>query len=444
MRRIRFTFWGLLTGTALLWWLAESTQPTVQGFFAQRALALQLTGLIAIVAMSAAMLLATRPRWLERPLSGLDKMYRLHKWLGEAALVAALLHWLCAQGPRWMIGLGWLERPARRAPPLQDQISPMLQTLRSLRGPAEMLGEWGFYAAALLMAMALIRRVPYRRFAQTHRLLAPLYLALAFHSAVLLKIAYWAHPLGPLLALCLIAGTWAAALSIARRIGWRRRVTGTVSQTTDYPELRVLETEIRLDEGWPGHAPGQFAFVTADAQEGAHPYTIASAWSANRRIVFITKALGDHTATLPQRLKPGAPVQVEGPYGCFTFDDTHPRQIWVGAGIGITAFIGRLKHLARTPGTAQIDLFHTTADYAQAAIDKLSADARAAGVKLHLKVDARDGLLNGAQIRAAVPDWRSASVWFCGPAAFGEALRRDFLAQGLAPADFHQELFELR
>jgi len=28
------------------------------------------------------MILATRPKWLERPLGGLDKMYQLHKWTG--------------------------------------------------------------------------------------------------------------------------------------------------------------------------------------------------------------------------------------------------------------------------------------------------------------------------------------------------------------------------
>ena len=68
-----------------------------------------------------------------------------------------------------------------------------------------------------------------------------------------------------------------------------------------------------------------------------------SAWDPkNPMVQFITKALGDHTSTLHERLKPGMPVTVEGPYGCFTFDDTPPRQIWVGGGIGITPFIARL------------------------------------------------------------------------------------------------------
>lgn len=74
----------------------------------------------------------------------------------------------------------------------------------------------------------------------------------------------------------------------------------------------------------------------------------------------------------------------------------------------------------------------------------LTADARAPGVCLHVLVDAQDGRLDGDRIRAAVPDWASASIWFCGPPAFGRALRADFLTRGLRADRFHQELFEMR
>jgi predicted ferric reductase len=140
-----------------------------------------------------------------------------------------------------------------------------------------------------------------------------------------------------------------------------------------------------LEDRWRGHAAGQFAFVTSDKSEGAHPYTIASAWNpADRRLVFITKALGDHTGRLRERRKIGMPVTVEGPYGCFDVEDAQPRQIWIGAGIGITPFVARPKQRAATPDAKTIDLFHPTAEFDQAAIGRLTADAEAAGVCLHL------------------------------------------------------------
>ncbi|MFV8096512.1 ferric reductase-like transmembrane domain-containing protein, partial [Enterobacter cloacae complex sp.6730737] len=83
----------------------------------------QYTGVIAMVAMSVAMMLALRPRWPERWMGGLDKMYRLHKWLGVTALVVAVVHWLWAQGPKWAVGRGLLERPVRGArPPIANPV----------------------------------------------------------------------------------------------------------------------------------------------------------------------------------------------------------------------------------------------------------------------------------------------------------------------------------
>jgi predicted ferric reductase len=53
--------------------------------------------------------------------------------------------------------------------------------------------------------------------------------------------------------------------------------------------------------------------------------------------------------------------------------------------------------------------------------------------------------LSGARIREAVPDWQQASIWFCGPAGFGAALRKDFANSDLSVAThFHQELFAMR
>jgi predicted ferric reductase len=135
---------------------------------------------------------------------------------------------------------------------------------------------------------------------------------------------------------------------------------------------------------------------------------------------------------------------VEGPYGRFNFHGTRARQIWVGAGIGITLFVARMRALSQAGGAEGIDLFHTTKIFDPEAIGLLENDARDAGVALHVLWDQRDGLLTAAQVVRQVPDWRDADLWFCGPARFGESLRKDLVAMGLPRARFHQELFELR
>jgi len=444
MNNIKIALWALLAGLTLLWALADSFLPSPLTYFSLRSVMVQYTGIIAMAAMSVAIILAVRPRRVEPLLGGLDKMYRLHKWLGITALVFASVHWVWAKGTKWAVGWGWLTRPAKGGGPAE--LGGLEQLLRSQRGLAESLGEWAFYAAVVLIVLALVKRFPYRWFAKTHSLLAVLYLLLVLHTLVLVKFAYWTQPIGIVTALLLLGGSLAALQALFKRIGAQRKVEGEIQRLIEYPELSVLETHIALHDGWPGHQAGQFAFVTSSAAEGAHPYTIASAWNPPQaHISFITKALGDHTRRLPQLLRVGDRVTVEGPYGCFTFDDQKQRQIWIGAGIGITPFVARLKQLALTPDRQHnIDLFHPSGEYSAAAMAKLRADAAAAGVRLHLLVGNQNGRLSGERLRHEVADWQAASVWFCGPAAFGRALRDDLLAHGLKPQDFHQELFQMR
>ena len=444
MKTLKHTFWIYLLLLTGLWWLADQTAwSSLDNFFRWSAVWMQYSGVLGIGVMSLAMLLAIRPVVLEPHLGGLDKMYRLHKWLGISGLVLSLSHWLMAQVPKWLVGWGLLERPARPPQPAlpADSIQQFFANQRPL---AESIGEWAFYAALALMTLALVKRFPYRWFFKTHRLLAVTYLALVWHSVVLLKFDYWSGVLGPVMAVLMTAGSVAAVLVLFRRVAVSRQVMGEVASITRHEALNVVEVGIQLKGRWAGHDAGQFAFVTLHEDEGPHPFTISSAWTGDGRIQFIIKALGDYTRTLADRLHVGDAVTVEGPYGRFNFQSESRRQIWVGGGIGITPFISRMKALARQADGKAIDLFHTTAVYDAEAIGLLERDAQAANVRLHVLWDERDGWLNAERICQTVPDWRDADVWFCGPAGFGQALKRDLTALGLPGVRFHQELFEMR
>src|SRR3546814_13843388 len=97
----------------------------------------------------------------------MDKMERLHKGLGSAALVTAIAHWLWAKGPKWAVGWGWLERPSRGPQPPAS--NPVGALFASLRHTAEGLGEWSFSAAVALISVATIHRIPSRFFYPPHR-----------------------------------------------------------------------------------------------------------------------------------------------------------------------------------------------------------------------------------------------------------------------------------
>lgn len=442
MKNIKLSYLLLLTLLSGLWLMADTVLSGPFQIFALRSSMMNYTGIIAIGAMSIGMLLAIRPARIEPFLGGLDKAYRLHKWLGITALVFAIIHWGWAKIPKWMVGWGWLTRPARK--PAAEQTASVLNFFQHQRGLAEDIGEWAFYAAVILITLALLKSFPYRYFFKTHRLLAIVYLLLAFHSLVLMKFTYWGELIAPLMALLMLGGSIAAFISLLRKVGHQRQAVGVIEELTHHADNRVLKVAITLKDRWSGHEAGQFAFVTFDQKEGPHPFTISSAWKGNGKLVFLIKGIGDYTNTLPQTLRVGDLVKVEGPYGRFAFGDNQPRQIWVAGGIGITPFIARMQALASAPDGKSIDLFYSTSAPDEGFIERVRQFAEQANVRLHVLVATKDGRLTTERICQQIPKWQSASIWFCGPAGFGRTLRQDFAARGLQGDNFHQELFAMR
>lgn len=443
MARVPLFFWGLTALVSVLWFVSDSLWVSPFAYFPFRSVFVQFSGILAVVMMAVALVLALRLRSLERWVGGLDKVYRLHKWLGIGSLVLATLHWWWAKGTKWMVGWGWLEKPAGKG--AGQQLAGLEAWFRGQRGLAETLGEWAFYAAAVLIVLALVKAFPYHLFRKTHKLLAVVFLPLAWHSFILMKFDYWAAPIGWLTQFAVVAGSIAAVLLLLGWPGKVRKVPGEVVSVTRYPELRVFEFLVRVEQGWSVHNPGQFAFITSDAAEGPHPYTIASDWNPETRCLkFVVKELGDHTRRASHRICEGMSVTLEGPYGGFDFEDDCRTQIWVGAGIGITPFIARMGRLASKPDNRTIYLFHPTADVSEEALTKLRADAEAAGVNLVIRCSRTEGRLTPEEIRDAVPDWQGASLWFCGPVGMARTLFNEFRRWGLPARRMHREFFEMR
>jgi len=116
-----------------------------------------LTGLLSIalmsLSMSLSMLLSARPLWLEKPLDGLDRIYRLHKWSGILVIGFGASLWLLELTSdiiRPLIG------SAGRLPKVKYE--GLLEVLRKL---GDDMGEWALYAALAMLVITLSRRLPY-------------------------------------------------------------------------------------------------------------------------------------------------------------------------------------------------------------------------------------------------------------------------------------------
>ena len=397
--------------------------------------ALYLTGQLSIALMSLAMLLATRPAWLEAPLGGMDRVYRTHKWAGILAISLAALHWLVEMGGD--ILKSTIGREGRLP---KEKFTGLLEIMRHL---AKDMGEWAIYVVLAMLLITLWKKFPYRAWRFLHRAMPVLYLILAFHAVLLAPRDYWAQPAGGLLVVLLTAGVYGAIHSLLGRIGRARTATGEII-AIEHPAHDITTVRCRLDRGWHGHRPGQFAFVTFDDKEGAHPFTIASADHGDQVISFQIKALGDYTNGLAVRLQPGQAVRVEGPYGRFDLARCNPqaRQIWIAGGIGVTPFLAWLESLQANPGNAPMaDLHYCTRDQmTDAFVPRLeNLCARLPRVHLHIH-----GARQGAALQAAsLGEAKDAEIWFCGPRGLAETLRNGLRAMGGQPR-FHQEAFEMR
>ena len=91
-----------------LWMMSLSGIDLQNTFFFWRGQLTQITGEIAICLMAVLLMMATRPRWLEKVFGGLDKLYKAHKTIGISAGVMTIMHWAVTKSPGWLSALGLL------------------------------------------------------------------------------------------------------------------------------------------------------------------------------------------------------------------------------------------------------------------------------------------------------------------------------------------------
>lgn len=427
---------GVTLLVAVLWSLSAPrdlfSAPPSAAVLAREAIVL--SGVWAYVLLTLAIVVVMRWRWIEKPLGGLDRCYRLHKWAGIATGAVVLLHCI----------LEWLPDGLARIRTAQSADASRQVGLDWNAATQEMAELANGTLLCALIAIALLRSIPYRWFRKTHRLSALLYLATTWHALLLLPPQLRLTPLGALVGLSALLGGAAAAVSATGGVGRHRRVNGTITRLEAHDGM--LEVECTLDTRSLPHRPGQFAYVCFDPAEGPHPFTIAGADPQARKIRFVIKALGDYTGQLAKRLALAQPVTIEGPYGGFDFRGTASEQVWVAGGIGLTPFLARLEYLRwlgrRSPS---VTFFYCTRDTAKDPyVPRLRALCTQTGVTLVLVDSARQRPLDFEAITAGLHDPAGAELWFCGPARFGAALQRAWRATGLPGRRFHREWFEMR
>lgn len=383
-------------------------------------------GAAAVVAMSQTLILAARPRLLEPLFGGLDRMYRVHKWLGISAMVLMILH---------------------------QQIEPDFErTVREtgLGELAEEAGEFAFNALLVLIAISWFRRlpfipleIPYQLWRFSHRFMGVLFAIIVFHQFFVdlptgvdpsLSVMLNTFGLGGVIA-------WVYTEFFAPRLRRREYTVSDISRHGDTAAL-TLSPKGRAMR-W---RPGQFAFFRAPEAglSEPHPFTIASAPRSDGALTLSIKGLGGWTRRLPDALRTGMSVQVEGPYGRFDFRKGGARQIWLAGGIGITPFLAWAESLTEAE-QRNIHLVHCvrTPEEALGVEILQAAAARNPRFSFQVVATARDERLTAERLTGMVPfAVRDADLWFCGPEGLKDGILKGLKALDQTPRRVRFEYFE--
>ena len=399
------------------------------------------------ICMALGLLLSARPRSVETAFGGLDRMYRLHKYLGVAALLLFIAHFATVpggpeEGAVRAVGAATVEGSAAAPTPAEAVAADGEEGL-----PIDLFGLIAMIGFTLLIVVTLNRKIPYHRWIATHRFMGLFFAVAAVHVFLVLiegeELALVSAP-GAMLALLLLAGLAAYGykqLFQARKE--RRRFTLTAVNRLERATEVVLTPKDRMF----GFEPGQFAFVTIDADgfREAHPFTISSG-SNEERLRFTMKALGDYTRRVRDSRAAGPDVEIEGPYGRFNPLKGRAKQVWVAGGIGITPFLSALRTMAPGHGKT-VRLYYCVRSAREALfLDEMAARADELGGVTIVPVDSESGAridaaAIGNDLGGAPGDW---SYYFCGPKPMIAAVSAGLSERGVPARRMHTEEFEFR
>ncbi len=428
--------WILTTGsliiTTVLWTAARFPGAASPDFWPWRGLS-QLTVLWSVTLMAIAMLAVVRAHALEPVFGGLDRSVRFHRILGPSAILLLIAH---------VIFLALAE--FKRGTSIGNLFIPFWSE------SARSIDIIVFYLLLLLGALAYDRRMSYERWLSVHRLTGLVFLGGAAHAAMEPGTIADFEPLRTWMVILILAGgaAWLYRVILFNRLGprYRYRLETVVSRGSNIIDLVMRPVERRMM-----YEPGTFVFLRVPDMEGQqkelHPFSISSS-PVDRDLRVSIRTIGNFTLQLPA-LKSGTPLDVYGPFGGFTSHRfaRFRRIVCIGAGIGITPFLGMLAFELSNHDFRRIWLYYVVRDDQDAVYD---SEIRESYLEAESYIDytlwptAGRGRITAAQVASEVAPLEDYAVMLCGQVRFISDLARQFRALGVSRDRIITEEFEFR
>jgi predicted ferric reductase len=393
----------------------------------------RLTGIAGLSFLLVAGILSCRVPGFDRPFGGLTKLWQTHHKLGGVAFLLLFAHPILLSLAAAEVSIG--------------------AAAQTLLPPQAGWPLWTGWIALLTMMIFLAPSFSffgdpkYQRWLFVHRLSAVAIVAALAHTFLLARTI--PEPLNSLLWLLLALAAVAAVswrLVFAYRVG---RLKYTVEDLAR-PANNIVELTLRPEGRHLEYAAGQFVYLApydrrlSAGYAEAHPYTLSSA-PGEPRLRIAIKDLGDASRAL-QSVERESEVRIEGPYGdFFPRTPSTERELWVAGGIGITPFLGRLRHLVATGAALDAHLVYCVQDEARAHFaDELRGLAGAVpGMQFTVHHFHREGPLSAQFLERHCRDFAERQVYACGPQPLLDCIHAILAALGVPRSRITTEEFTL-
>jgi predicted ferric reductase len=302
----------------------------------------------------------------------------------------------------------------------------------------------------LLGGLAYDRRMSYERWLSVHRLTGLVFLGGTAHAAIEPGTIADFEPLRTWIVILVLAGgaAWLYRVVLFSRLGPRYRywLETVVPRGANIIDLVMRPVDRRMI-----YEPGTFVFLRVPDMEGQqkelHPFSISST-PVDRGLRVSIRTVGGFTRRLPS-LDLGTQLDVYGPFGGFTSHRfAHFRRIvCIGAGIGITPFLGMLAFELSNHDFRRIWLYYIARDEQDAVYDSeiresyLEAESY---IEYELWLTAGRGRLTAAQVAADIAPLDDYAVMLCGQQSFIWDIARQFRELGVPRDRIITEEFEFR
>ncbi len=388
----------------------------------------QLTGLLGLVLLSIAHVLAVRTKFVERLFGGLDKSYEAHHIVGGVGTMMAISH------PIFFI--------------LQALPNAQLALRYIVLDPdnvAYAAGILGLSVLVVLVIFTLYVKLPYHLWRGMHQYMGTVMILSGVHAMLIesdvsrfMPLRIWI--LGSA-GIAILAALYMRFMYPYFKFRYPYEVT-SIRRIGDMFDMRLKAIGRRLH-----HTPGQFAFLSVPGifEKGdGHPFSIVS-HPSDEELRFGIKISGDHTLKL-RDVKKGSVAYVQGPYGTLAepyFVQKARPVICIAGGIGITPFLALLKQHVKSQAAHPFTIIYSVRTTSEAIYHEeiLSLALCNATVCYRLHVTQAEGRVTADSVTKTAPEIAGSNILLCGPEQMMLGLRNQFMLRGVRQARIHYENF---